>query len=154
MKTDHPAKIFLFAFLFAMGIYVVAYSWIEHRRTRNGPWELTFSTNLNGNAVILVNQSNLNIQSVSLSFSSPPARATTNLPVRLAFAQPKPVPYDLPFGRCIFMDTTFLPGTLTFSNATHEIELLPRVLIIDHAEHPWKPGEVIQLKEAAATPAK
>ena len=151
MKTDHPAKIFVFAFLFAMGIYVIAYSWIEHRRNRNGPWELTFSTNSSGNAVILVNNENLKIQNVSLSFSSPPVKVTTNLPVRLTFAQPKPVPYDLPVGRCIFMDTTFLPGTLTFSNAAHEIELLPRVLIIDHAEHPWKSGEVIPLGEAGDT---
>src|SRR6476646_3440889 len=111
MKTDHPAKIFFLAFLFAVGIYVLAYSWIEHRRNRNGPWELTFSTTSNGNAVILVNHSNLKIKNVTFSFSSPPLKVTTNLPVRLTFAQPRPVPFDLPFGRCIFMDTTFLPGT-------------------------------------------
>jgi len=35
------------------------------------------------------------------------------------------------------MDTTFLPGTVAFQLFGHEIELLPRVLIIDHEEHPW-----------------
>jgi hypothetical protein len=35
------------------------------------------------------------------------------------------------------MDTTFLPGTVTFQIFGHEIELLPRVLIIDHQERPW-----------------
>src|SRR3954470_14551631 len=104
MKTDHPAKIFVLAFVFAMGIYVIAYSWIEHRRNRTGPWELTFSTNSAGNSVIVVNQPKLNIQNVTLSFSSPPVKLGTNLPMQLAFRQPKPVPYDLPFGRCIFMD--------------------------------------------------
>ena len=154
MKTDHPAKIFIIAFLCAMVIYVIAYGWIEHRRTRLGPWELTFSTNAAGNAVIQVNQPKLGIKDVTISFSSPPVKVTTNLPAHLNFKQPAPVPYDLPFGRCIFMDTTFQPGTLTFSNATHEIELLPRTMIIDKSEHPWKSGELIQLTEAGEKPAR
>jgi hypothetical protein len=44
------------------------------------------------------------------------------------------------------MDTTFLPGTLTLRAFGHEIEFLPRVMIIDHEEHPWKPGETIELR--------
>jgi hypothetical protein len=27
----------------------------------------------------------------------------------------------------------------------HEIELLPRVLVLDHSKHPWLPGEVIRV---------
>ena len=41
------------------------------------------------------------------------------------------------------MDTTFLPGTLTFQFFGHEIELLPRVLVLDRQEHPWRSGEVV-----------
>ena len=145
MKKDHPAKHFLIPFFIAVAVYAIAYSWIEHRRTRNGPWELTFSTNQAGNAVVLIHQPKLGLMNITLAFDSPPVPLNTNLPVRLSFAQPRPVPYDLPFGKCLFMDTTFLPGTLTFSNASHEIELLPRVLVIDRKEHPWQPGEVIRL---------
>jgi len=42
------------------------------------------------------------------------------------------------FGRCVFMDNTFLPGTLTFQLFGHEIELLPRVMMIDHEERSWR----------------
>jgi hypothetical protein len=48
------------------------------------------------------------------------------------------------------MDTTFLPGTLTFRLFSHELELLPRVLIIDHEEYPWVPGTNIVLHPAPA----
>jgi hypothetical protein len=45
------------------------------------------------------------------------------------------------------MDTTFLPGTVSFTNIFgHDIELLPRVLIIDRQEHSWKTGERIVLR--------
>ena len=57
------------------------------------------------------------------------------------FDTPKPVPYPVPFGRCVFMDTTFLPGTLTFQIFGHELELLPRVMILDHEERRWISGE-------------
>jgi hypothetical protein len=38
-----------------------------------------------------------------------------------------------------------LPGTVTLRLFGHEIELLPRVLIIDRKEHPWKAGDTIRL---------
>jgi hypothetical protein len=43
------------------------------------------------------------------------------------------------------MDTTFLPGTVTFELFGHEIELLPRVLMIDHEERPWLSNHPITL---------
>ncbi len=51
------------------------------------------------------------------------------------------------------MDTTFLPGTVTFELFGHEIELLPRALIIDRQEHAWQPNAAINLPPATgATP--
>jgi len=67
-------------------------------------------------------------------------------PITLIFREPRPVPYSVPFGKCVFMDTTFLPGTVTFQLFGHEIELLPRVLIIDHAEHPWLSHSTLSLR--------
>jgi hypothetical protein len=55
----------------------------------------------------------------------------------MIFSQPQPVPFPVPFGKCIFMDTTFLPGSITFQLYGHLVELLPRVLVIDHQERPW-----------------
>jgi hypothetical protein len=48
------------------------------------------------------------------------------------------------------MDTTFLPGTLTLQVFGHEIELLPRVLVVDLKEHSWHSFELLSLERAAA----
>jgi hypothetical protein len=53
------------------------------------------------------------------------------------------VPFDVPFGKCVFMDTTFLPGTLAFELFGHEIQLIPRVLTIDKQEQPWRSNVII-----------
>jgi hypothetical protein len=146
MRSDSPIKHFVFAFLLALAIYAVFY--------------------------ILINQPRLSIRNVQISFPgetlAPTNAAITNRQLAAAkpgeagqaisalgtliFSQPRQVPYDLPFGKCIFMDTTFLPGTVTFQLFGHEIELLPRVLMIDHEEHPWRPDEAISLRHAQALP--
>ena len=72
----------------------------------------------------------------------------------LLFAQPRPVPYEVPFGKCVFMDTTFMPGTVTFDLFGHEIELLPRALIIDRQDHPWQRDAAITLPRAPAAPGQ
>jgi len=140
MKRDNPAKHFIVAFLIAVAIYVISYGWIEHRRSRRGPWEVTFREGSNGLPTILINQAKLGITNVQIIFPGETAGSTNPvLPGTLVFDRPKPVPFDVPFGKCIFMDLTFLPGTVTFSNVYgHEIELLPRVLIIDYKEKPWR----------------
>src|SRR5258708_33111254 len=43
MKRDNPAKHFILAFLIALVVYAFFYHWIEHRRTRKGPWEVAFT---------------------------------------------------------------------------------------------------------------
>ena len=45
----------------------------------------------------------------------------------------------------IFQDPTFLPGTVTLRQFGHEIELLPRVLIIDKKEIPWRAGKTVEV---------
>lgn len=148
MQTPVPVKHFIAAFFVALIVYVVAYTAIEHRRTRNGPWEVTFA-NRGGAAAFVINEPRLNISNVTLSFpgQTPPL---TNLTLR--FDVPQPVPFNLPFGQCIFMDTTFQPGTLVFTEFGHEIQLLPRVLTLDKREYFWQSGAVIVLTNAVKTP--
>jgi hypothetical protein len=146
MKRDNPAKHFVLAFVIALLGYVLVYHFIENRRTRKGPWQVTFTNSPAGEPAILIDQpalsiSNVQIQFLNGSFTNYPSPVTNHF----LFNQPKPVPYDLPFGKCVFMDTTFQPGTLTFQLFGHEIELLPRVLVLDRQEHPWKSGEVMTL---------
>ena len=152
MKSDGPLKHFLIAFLLAGACYALFYPTIEHRRTRKGPWEVTFTNNSEGAPTLVINQPKLAITNVQVSFPEQPAlpqQAQTNL----VASQPRPVPYQVPLGKCVFMDTTFLPGTLTFEMLGHEIELLPRVLVIDRQEHPWLSDSTITLHPDRTVPS-
>jgi hypothetical protein len=161
MKRDNPAKHFIFAFVIALLGYLLVYHFIENRRNRKGPWQVTFTNTPAGSPEIVINQSTLGIINVHICF---PDQTVTNSsvsmlpitnhqssvtdyqsPITISFNQPRPVPYNVPFGKCVFMDTTFLPGTLTLQFFGHEIELLPRVLVLDRQEHPWRSDEVITL---------
>jgi hypothetical protein len=151
MKPAGQAKHFILAFLLALAGYVICYQLIEHRRAQNGPWLITFAASSDNGPVIVVNQSKLGITNVQISFADK-ALPGTNAPTTIAFGQPQPVPYDLPFGTCVFMDTTFLPGTVTLELFGHQIELLPRVLVIDGQEHPWRAeGQIVIRRRSAPT---
>jgi len=143
MKSDNPIKHFAFAFTIALLIYFVAYSGIEHRRTRKGPWQVTFTKSSVNDPRIIINQPKLGLKNVEIIFVGGTSSITNTT---LQFSQPRTVPYEAPFGRCVFMDTTFLPGTLTFQFFGHEIELLPRVMIVDHKEHPWRSDSTLTLR--------
>ena len=161
MKRDNPAKHFIVAFVIALLGYVLVYHFIENRRTRKGPWQVTFTNTPAGVPAIVVNQPALSISNVQIQFpSGVAARNQSSItdygsPVtnHFIFNQPKPVPFDVPFGKCVFMDTTFQPGTVTFQLFGHEIELLPRTLVLDRQEHGWQSGEIIALNAPPPTNA-
>jgi hypothetical protein len=143
VKHERPLKHFLVAFVMALVCYAVFYPAIERRRNRHGPWEVTFTVS-EGAPAIMIQQPKLAITNVTIAFPEQPAPASNSLRT-VFFDEPHAVPYDVPFGKCLFMDTTFLPGTVTFQLFGHEIELLPRALIIDRQEHPWLPDSSITL---------
>jgi hypothetical protein len=58
-------------------------------------------------------------------------------PETIRFNEARPVPFPVPFGRCIFLDTTFMPGTIVFEVFGHTVELMPKALIIDSQPHEW-----------------
>jgi hypothetical protein len=150
MRSDLFKHVALAA-LIAVVLYAIAFWGIEHRRTRNGPWEVTFAVAESGEAAVLINQPRLGIAQVRLVFADQPAPANPLSQTR-RFAQPQPVPFDLPFGRCIYMDTTFLPGVVTFDFFDHEVELLPRTLIVDKREMAWRTGEAIRVTGPGVKP--
>ena len=147
MKLTGGAKHFFLAGLLALGAYILLYSLVEHTRTRNGPWLLTFRTSTNQAPVVLINQPALGITNVEITFPGA-ASPLTNGPTTLTVAQPRAVPYDVPFGTCVFMDTTFLPGTLSLRFYQHEVELLPRKLVIDRQPRPWQSHTALALPAA------
>jgi hypothetical protein len=136
MKSDGALRHFVLAFLLALACYAILYFYIEHRRTRKGPWEIAFTNNSAGAPTLVINQPKLAITNVQITFPDQPARFAGS-PSTLVLRQPQEVPFDVPFGKCVFIDTRFLPGRVTFLLFGHEVELLPRALVIDHQEHPW-----------------
>jgi hypothetical protein len=151
MKAEGLAKQFLLAFLVVLAGYFIIYQAIEHRRTRQGPWRVTFTANAASAPLILIDHTRLAITNVQIVFADQ-ARPAESAPVTLLFGEPKPVPYAVPLGQCVFMDTTFLPGTVTLQLFGHEIELLPRVITIDHQEHPWRSDTTITLQRSQTAP--
>ena len=153
MKSDGLFKQVIAVFVVALAVYIVAYRAIEDRRTRNGPWQVAFTNDAAGTPTLLINQPKLAITNVFIVFSGATNPATTNVSTALALAQPRTVPFDVPFGKCIFMDVTSLPGTMVFEIFGHEIQLLPRVLTIDKAEQPWRSDTQLTLKPMPISPA-
>jgi len=154
-KTRSPAlwKQILIVFLVTALGYAAVFNWIEQRRRKNGPWQVTF-TQVAGDAAIVVNQPALHLTNITIVFTGAPP--PTPPPPTLIFEHGRPAPFDLPFGRCVFVDAIFLPGTATCEIFGHEIQLMPRTLTIDRVEHPWRAGEKILLpnRPSASLPAR
>jgi hypothetical protein len=147
MKTANPLRHVVYAFLIALVIYVIFYFGIENRRTHNGPWKVSFVNETN-TPTLIINQPTLNITDLRIIFpNDTPTNTFTNVP-SLTFDQPREWPFDVPFGQCVFEDTTFLPGTLAFKILGHEVQLMPRVLTIDRREYAWQSHATIALNKA------
>jgi hypothetical protein len=143
MKSPELIKSLAISFVIALVLYLVFYNGIEHRRTRKGPWQVSFTNNANGAPTLLINQATLAITNVEIVF--PEETVGTNSMTLMDWSQPRPVPFEVPFGKCVFMDTTFLPGSLAFEIFGHEIQLIPRVLTIDKKEQPWRSNTAIRV---------
>jgi hypothetical protein len=142
MKPAAPLKLFLSAFGIAVLVYFSAFYGIEHRRTANGPWRVTFASDGGASPpCLIVDEPKLNITALKITFPGQTAPATNAV---MVFDQPREVPFAVPFGNCVFMDAISLPGTVAFNMFGHEIQLLPRVLTIDKQEHPWQSNTTLE----------
>jgi hypothetical protein len=148
MNSEGLWKKIAAVFVGALVVYIFGYSAIEQRRTRHGPWQVAFTNDSSGTPAILINQPKLAITNVLIAFPGETTTPHTNAADPPAFTQPRPVPFDVPFGTCVFMDATSLPGTIVFELFGHEIQLLPRVLTIDKTEQPWQSGARLTLNQA------
>ena len=151
MKREGALRQFLIVFVIAAVAYAVLFSVIERMRGRKGPWQVTFGE-ASGAPAIVIDQPRLGITNVTLVFEGQTATGSP-APLPLDFAQARMVPFEVPYGKVILLDTTFLPGTVTMQLFGHEIELLPRVLVLDHSEHAWRPDEVIRVMPEEPRPA-
>jgi hypothetical protein len=132
------------AAVIAIALYVVAFWAIEHRRSRLGPWELSFGATATGEPELIINQPRLAVRHVRLVFAEHKF-PTGQPPQVVTFAQPREGAFDLPFGRCIYMDLTFLPGVVTCEFFGHEVELMPRTLVVDRQEIAWRTNVAVRI---------
>lgn len=143
LNSDKLWKHLLLAFAATFALYMVGFSWLEHRRHRLGPWEVTFVKEPGSAPRIQIHQDALQITNVQIEFNDISATTPTNVTVN--FTAGRAVPFPVPFGECVFMDPTFLPGTVTLHLLGHEIELLPRTLRIDGRKQAWDSGVNIRV---------
>lgn len=136
----HLALVFLASLVF----YVVWYWGVEHWRHRRSPWEVTFRVEAGGDAMLEVAQAELGIRDVRITVRGA-GLAPGSGPVTVRFDQPTKRD-AVPFGTVRFLDTTIWPGTVTVAVGGHEIELLPRVLILDKEERAWQTGARHELR--------
>jgi hypothetical protein len=140
MRSDGAIRHFAIAFAIAVVLYIAGFGWIQHRRVFKGPWEITFITDGVGRPSLRISEPMLRI-SQEIVFPGQKV-APANLARVERFGE---AVTHLPFGEMIFQDPTFLPGTVTLRLFGHEIELLPRVLIIDKKEIPWRAGQKVEV---------
>jgi len=133
-KSPGAWKHFVAAFVLALILYVVGFTWIESRRVKSGPWNVTFQ-NTAGELELVIQQDSLAIRDVRIQFTNAPL--STNLTETIQFTAGRKVPFDIPFGRCVFLDPLFLPGKAVLEIAGHEIQIMPRVLVLDGVERDW-----------------
>jgi hypothetical protein len=120
------------AAVIAVVFYLVFFNWMQHRREGKGPWQINFSTAADGTPSIDIRQPALHLSHrVIFDGAHLPQ---TNLHQTVQFYQGTA---DIPFGKMLFQDPTFLPGTVTMDLFGHQVEIIPRALIIDKKEHAW-----------------
>ncbi len=150
MKSDGLPKHVLFAFVLALALYFGSFRIIEHFRQVKGPWQVAFRSDAEGLLSVTVSQPQLKISDVSFEF--PDVQSDQSNTTRTVIFD-SPIT-NIPFGKVIFLDTTFLPGTVTLDFFGHEIELLPRVLAVNRKEVSWKSGARFQLLQTEKPPPR
>jgi hypothetical protein len=133
------------AFVAALTLYLAGFFWMEHRRSRLGPWEVSFIQEPGLGPRLEINQHALQITNVQLEFAADRQVSPTNATVE--FTAGRTVPFTVPFGECVFMDPLFLPGTVTLELFDHQIELLPRSLIVDGEDQEWTTASPITIAD-------
>jgi len=140
-------------FVIAIAVYAIFYSTDQTLRSKDGGWEVTFTTNQMGAAVLQLSLPSKGIENCSVVFNGeklPPdfKPVTTNL------VTPTHLPVAVPFGQWFYADLTYLPGVVTFNffgedgNATgrrHEVELLQLGLVVNREKHDWKAALKIEV---------
>jgi len=152
VKSGITARSIALCFVIVLGVYLAIFYGIEYSNQRQGPWEVRFISDGLGNPSIVIQQPRLNVSAVKIMFGGDKA-AQTNLSQKVLFDHPvTSLPVQMPFGEVIYEDLRALPGVVTFNFFGHEVELLPRVLIVNKKEIRWRSQAVIELSPTNKLP--
>ena len=141
MKPGRPFRILTILFALVLALYLASFHGVEYLRHRKGPWSVRFDRTTDGTPFAEIIQPRLGITGARLLF---PGEIFTNAAETITFALPEPS-RTVPFGRVIYEDLTFLPGVVTLDLFGHEIELVPRMLVVNRKTIPWRPGALIEV---------
>ena len=163
MNSGMTPRTITLVFLSVLALYFGSFHGLEYLRTYKGPWEVQFAANPGSAPVVSIRQSHLGVDEVKLVFhgesvplSAQPAapglagdvpKATNATPALSPNGSVRFDAVEKParFGEVIYEDLTFLPGVVTFNLFGHEIELMPRVLVVNKREIPWQSGTTVDL---------
>ena len=145
MSQERFGRKILWVGVLTVAAYFALFAWIERGRNRQGPWEVVFARFTNGLPCLEISQPTLGLRGVRVVFPSVLPTTAPALPQRYVFGSARSTPFDLPLGRCLFLDTTSLPGTVVIELDGRQVQLLPRVLTVDGVEQPWRTGDLLML---------
>ena len=137
MNSGITPKSIVAVFAAVLALYLGGFWGLEFLRTHKGPWEVGFEAG-SGTPSITVRQPTMGVKDVKLLFHGESTNGSGV--VRFDAVQKNAV-----FGEVIYEDLTFLPGVVTFNLFGHEIELMPRVLVVNKKEIPWRDGAQIDI---------
>lgn len=139
MKSGLTVKKVALLFAAVLAVYFALFVAIEKSRLAKGPWRVEFQAAAGGDATLVVAQPYLNITNARVIVHG---ESVTNTSAQVIFERVK---QPVPFGEIIFEDLTFLPGVVTFNLLGHEVELMPRALVVNKKLVPWQPGMTVEL---------
>ncbi len=131
-------RLFLAVFL----LYGILYKAADYGRGRMGPWILTFDEAPSGSPRVTINHDKLQIRGVQIVADGDAAVPDGRGPATVRFRSPADEPS---FGKVLFTDLTFLPGVITLDFFGHEVEILPRVLVINRKSFAWSQAKEFRL---------
>ncbi len=144
-KSGRPTFLSItITFVAALVFYLIAYSWLTRKQTASGPWQVEFTTNAAGVPELVIQQTNRGIANVHVRFVGENLSLTQQL-ASVEFRKPQT---PTPFGEVIYDDLMFLPGTVTLDCFGHEVELLPRTLVLNRKPIAWVSNSTNELAAA------
>ena len=139
----------------ALVAYVFTYAGDQSLRSKDGGWQVAFTTNSAGTPMLRVNLPSKGFTNCTVLFEGE-SIPTGFQPLTTNFTDPTHLPVPVPFGEWFYADLTYLPGAVTFNlfgkeaNGTagmrHEVEMIQAGLVVNRHRHDWRPNIVVTAK--------